>query len=57
MIFIIIKTPKIINTMVTSMVNYWNNLDRSLTYEPDLLKFRKLLKTHYFRLAYEHDQG
>ena len=50
--FLIIKSPQNRNTMVASMVNYWNNLDRSLRYEPDLLTFRKLLKTHYFRLAY-----
>ena len=52
--FFILKSTQNNNIMVASMVNYWNNLDHSLTYVPDLLNFRKLLKTHHFKLAYEH---
>ena len=55
--FIILKLPQNRNRIVASIVNYWNNLDHSIRYEPDLSKFRKLLETHYFRLVYQHSQG
>ena len=55
--FIILKSLQLRNTVVDSTGNNWNNLDRSIRYESDSLKFRKLLKTHNFRLAYKHGQG
>ena len=44
--FPIIKFSQNRNTMVASMVNFWNNLGRSLRYQLHLLKPRKLLETN-----------
>ena len=55
--FLKLKYPQNKNPMVPLMVNYSNNLDCPIRYEPDLLKFRKLLKTNCFRLAYTNDQA
>ena len=54
--FFIVKSPQNRSTFVAAMVNTIvaarNNLDCSIRYEPDLVNFRKLLKTHYFRLVH-----
>ena len=49
---LILKAPKTSNSLVQKMVKCWNDLPLDIRWEPDLLKFKGLLKTHYFTLAY-----
>ena len=51
------KSLKNSKEIVALMIKYCKDFVLFLRYEPNVSKFRNMLKTHYSRLTYEHDQN